>query len=528
MRIARCIVCLLAVSAAAALAPPAIPAAWAVANHIVISEVASRGASSATDEFVELYNPTLSSVDISGWKLQYKSQTGASFSDYTTMPAGATIAPHGFYLITNTGYTGSVTADRAWGSTGISDDGHVRILNASAVEIDRVGWGLANAPEGGAAAPKPTASASIERKASAGSTAATLGTGGAEQFAGNGQDTDNNGSDFVLQTGGRNPQNTLSSPEPAFASGGNGTGRGRAAPTPVYAGYAVPALAIGVAQDDAYTLASASVVIPSTWTWSHSLGDVALSGTAFAGASVSILDDTLFVTGAAVTAADSGLITVANLTSPASNGTTTFTLKTAVAAGTLTQVVRQPQVRVLKLVPIVTVHVNDASGVPTAPYGVGAEATVSGTVTVNWSGTNTDIYVQDGTGGIDLFMFGAPPIAISAGDSLIVTGSIVQFRGLTELQPDFSLVQVVASGRPIPDPMVLTCANVNATFHPDYTEPNEGRLVRVNGVSYNSVNSTITDATGTTGVFIPGTFPPTPSVFDIIGILKQYKPGTPA
>src|SRR5206468_10063129 len=68
-----------------------------------------------------------------------------------------------------------------------------------------------------------------------------------------------------------------------------------------------------------------------------------------------------------------------------------------VAAGTLTQVVRQPQVRVLKLVPIVTVHVNDASGVPTAPYGVGAEATVSGTVTVNWSGTNTDIYVQDGT-----------------------------------------------------------------------------------------------------------------------------------
>ena len=49
MRIARCIVCLLAVSAAAALAPPAVPAAWAVANHIVISEVASRGASSATD-----------------------------------------------------------------------------------------------------------------------------------------------------------------------------------------------------------------------------------------------------------------------------------------------------------------------------------------------------------------------------------------------------------------------------------------------------------------------------------------------
>src|SRR5438046_10431590 len=148
MRIARCIGCLLAGSAVATRAPPAIPAAWAVANHIVISEVASRGASSATDEFVELYNPTLSSVDISGWKLQYKSQTGASFSDYTTMPAGSAIAAHGFYLLTNTNYTGSTPTDRAWGSTGISDDGHVRIVDASAVELDRVGWGGAHAPAG--------------------------------------------------------------------------------------------------------------------------------------------------------------------------------------------------------------------------------------------------------------------------------------------------------------------------------------------------------------------------------------------
>jgi phosphatidylserine/phosphatidylglycerophosphate/cardiolipin synthase-like enzyme len=47
-------------------------------------------------------------------------------------------------------------------------------------------------------------------------------------------------------------------------------------------------------------------------------------------------------------------------------------------------------------------------------------------------------------------------------------------------------------------------------------------------VSYNSVTSTITDASGTTNIFIPTSFPPTPSVFDVIGILKQFKPGTPA
>ena len=70
-----------------------------------------------------------------------------------------------------------------------------------------------------------------------------------------------------------------------------------------------------------------------------------------------------------------------------------------------------------------------------------------------------------------------------SGDSVILTGKILQFRGLTEIQPDFSLVQVVATGRPVPEPLVLNCAQVNATFKPDYTEPNEGRLVRVNGVT---------------------------------------------
>ena len=229
-----------------------------------------------------------------------------------------------------------------------------------------------------------------------------------------------------------------------------------------------------------------------------------------------------------MTTADSGLVTVADVTSPAANGTTTFTLRTAVAAGTLTQAVRQPKVRVLKLVPIVSVHVNDASGVPVAPYGVGSEATVTGTVTVNWSGTNTSFYVQDGTAGINCFAYGVPPVALSPGDSVLVTGSILQYRGLTELQPDWSLLEVIATGRPAPEPLVLTCAEVNATFRPDYTEPNEGRLVRVNGVTYDAVTSTITDASGTANIYIPVTYPPTPSVFDVIAILLQYKPGTPA
>jgi len=522
--------CALASLAVLASITVAIPQARAVATHVVISEVSTRW-TTAYDEFVELYNPTSSAVSLSSWKMQYIS-AGGTIVEKATLSAGATIPAHGFFLLGGTNasgnYTGSATPDATFPG-GLSDTGgHVRILDASAVEIDRVGWGTASAPEGGSAAPAPSATVTIERKASAVSTAATLWTGGAEELAGNGQDTNVNGSDFVAQTNGRRPQNSSNSPEPTFSTGGNGTGRGSAAPATVFTERAVPSLAFSVAQDSAYTLTDLAILIPSDWTWSHLLADVALSGTAFASATPSLVGDTLFVAGAAVTTADSGLVTVSNFTAPATSGTWTFTLRTAVASGTLTQVVRQPKVRAMKLVPIVSVHVNDATGVPTSPFAVGSEVTVSGTVTVNWSGTNTDFYVQDGTAGIDCFAFGAPPVTLTAGDSVLVTGSIAQFRGLTEIQPDFSSLQMLATGRPVPEPLVVTCADVNATFQPDYTEPNEGRLIRINGVTYNSVTSMITDVSGTTQIYIPVSYPPTPSVFDVIGILKQYKPGTPA
>ena len=523
--------CALALLAVLASLTFAVSTARAAATHVVISEVSTRW-STAYDEFVELYNPTSGTISLAGWKLQYKSAAGASFSDLATLSAGASIPAHGFFLLGGTnsggGYTGSATPDATFPG-GLADaGGHVRILDATAVEIDKVGWGTGNSPEGGSAAPAPSATVTIERKASATSTALTLATGGTEELAGNGQDTNVNGSDFVAQNNGRHPQNSANPPEPAFSTGGNGTGRGSATPTTVFTEHVVASLAFSVAQDSAYTLTDLAILVPSDWTWSHSSGDVVLTGTAFAGATLSIVGDTLFVSGAAVTTADSGLVTVSNLAAPAASGTWTFTLRTAVAAGTLTQVVKQPKVRTLKLVPVVSVHVNDATGVPIAPYAVGSEVTVAGTVTVNWSATNTSIYLQDGTAGVNLFAYGAPPVTLAAGDSILVTGSISQFRGLTEIGPDFASLQVLATGRPAPEPLVLTCADINATFHLDGTEPNEGRVIRVNGVTYDPVTSTVSDATGTADIYIPASYPTPPSVFDVVGILQQYKPGTPA
>ncbi|MCK4404897.1 MAG: lamin tail domain-containing protein, partial [Hadesarchaea archaeon] len=49
----------------------------AATNHVVISEVFYDESGTDTNEFVELYNPTLSSVDIGGWKLKHYNQTGS-------------------------------------------------------------------------------------------------------------------------------------------------------------------------------------------------------------------------------------------------------------------------------------------------------------------------------------------------------------------------------------------------------------------------------------------------------------------
>src|SRR3989339_1754749 len=60
--------------------------------------------------------------------------------------------------------------------------------------------------------------------------------------------------------------------------------------------------------------------------------------------------------------------------------------------------------------------------------------TVAGVVTSpNFQTTNNSFYLWDGTAGVDLFMFGPPTFTWSLGDSLIITGTVAQFSGMTEI-----------------------------------------------------------------------------------------------
>ncbi|NPC70412.1 hypothetical protein HPP05_11700 [Corallococcus exiguus] len=189
-------------------------------NHVVISEVSGGNGSgtAATDEFIELYNPTNSDVDLSNWLVGYKSATGPAWTGTVTIPAGKVIRAHGYFLLGGANYsgTGFATKDLSYTSFDMSASttagGHVRLqqlVGSTYVDVDKLGWGTGNAPEGAAAPSHPAVGGSLERKAVSTSTSTSMAVGGADAARGNGQDSDNNANDFVTRAV-RQPQSSFS------------------------------------------------------------------------------------------------------------------------------------------------------------------------------------------------------------------------------------------------------------------------------------------------------------------------------
>lgn len=107
-------------------------------------------------------------------------------------------------------------------------------------------------------------------------------------------------------------------------------------------------------------------------------------------------------------------------------------------------------------------------------------ARVTGTVNgPNFQTTNLGYHFQDAQGGIQLFGFGILIPPLNLGDSIIVTGRIAQFRGLTEIIPDTQSVdiQVVATGRTV-TPITVTVPDFQAN-----PELYESRLLRMTSLN---------------------------------------------
>ncbi len=505
------------------------PSSAQVANHVVISEILIDGVNetvaSNNDEFVEIYNPTASTVDISGWTIDYRSATGTSFTNKYTMPSGTVMQPHTYFLFGGGGVSNRDNNPAPSSTLGLSNTGGgVFVRNSSGTVIDLIGWGTASSSNyEGTVAVKPGQGISLERKASSTSDATSMGTGGADALEGNGYDSDNNAGDFV-QRATPQPQSSADPSEPSTTIPGSGIGSALIVPSIVSAA-STSNFTIKFISSGTDVIDTVIVVVPSKFSWSKTIPDVSVSGTGTSGAHVDVVQDTIHVGGLAVTSTDSAAIVVHLVTVSDSAMTGIFVVKTAIAGVQPSPVSSQLVVTVTKLVRIIDLHINDSQGVPAPPYGIGAVVTVSGIITSDGNLTRTDLYLQDATAGVNIFSY-SRSYNYQVGDSVTFTGTIQQYRGTTEIAPDSAKTIFHAHGKPLPLPLLITAADVNQTFTDDYSEPNEGRLVRVNGVTYSAANAMITDVTGTAGGFIPDTWTVPAGTFDLIGILKQYKPGT--
>jgi hypothetical protein len=187
----------------------------AATSHIVISEIQIAG-SSTSDEFVELYNPTSNSIDISGWNLYRK--TAAQVTETLVATASGIIPAHGFYLFANSNFNGGITPDKVY-SENISSDNSILIRDNFGNLGDLVGLGNSNTKEG-TTIDNPIAERSVERKANSDSTEISMSLGGNDEFLGNSEDTDNNFLDFVKHVSPHisQPQGSNSAIEPVLPS----------------------------------------------------------------------------------------------------------------------------------------------------------------------------------------------------------------------------------------------------------------------------------------------------------------------
>jgi hypothetical protein len=116
----------------------------AMVDHLVISEVVTGGAS-ASDELIELHNPTAAALPLEGLEVIYVTSTGATITRRAAWELGAPgVPPGGHVLIANASGIYASVADATYASGMAATGGSVAIRILGAITaIDAAGWGTA-------------------------------------------------------------------------------------------------------------------------------------------------------------------------------------------------------------------------------------------------------------------------------------------------------------------------------------------------------------------------------------------------
>lgn len=131
-------------------------------NQVILSEILTGTSTSASQEFIEIYNNTDKDIDLTGWHIQYTSATKTDWaSPSRNISLTGIIKTKAYYLLTSTAYLTS-KANLSYSATLSQTGGHLRIVDKLSNTQDQLGWGNAAMPLG-IAVEAPAAGSSLAR-----------------------------------------------------------------------------------------------------------------------------------------------------------------------------------------------------------------------------------------------------------------------------------------------------------------------------------------------------------------------------
>ncbi len=491
------------------------PDVHASSNGIVISQVYGGGGNAGStfkNDFIEVFNAGAASVDLTGWSVQYASAAGTTWQ--VTALTGS-LAPGQYFLVQESQGAGGTTplpTPNATGNIAMSATAGKVALSSSTTAlsggcplggtvIDFVGYGTgasgASCFEGTAAAPTLTNTTAALRK-------------------GNGtQDTDSNSADFA--TGPPNPRNSVAGPS-------NPSGVGVANPSSVAEG---GTSLLTVLVNPGTSPVSTGIVVT---------GDLSSIG---GSATEPFFDDGT------------------NGDATANNGTFSFSaivaINAAPGAKTLAIVITDAQGRTGKASIALTVtaaplnlSIHDIQGPGDISPVVGRLVSTTGVVTAVVSNgfffQNPDSSVDSDPNtseGMFVFTSSRPAAVASVGNLVQVTGTVGEFipssdpNSPSSTEIDGPAIALISTGNPLPAPVILTSADINAAGPIGQLEKYEGMRVHVDVLTASGPtdgNLNEANATSTSNGIFFGVLAGIPQPFREPGVQlpDPLPPGSPA
>ncbi len=154
-------------------------------TSLLISEIKTASANSASQEFIEIYNASSNDIDVTGWKVQYIAATSTNANDIAVLEG---ILRSGGRLLLSSQVSSQPYIEGAdfYFNAGLAAaGGHVRIMMSDQTTVvDTAGWGSARYAEG-LAATAPSSGSSLVRNS---------------DLSGNMPDTNDNSKDFSISS----------------------------------------------------------------------------------------------------------------------------------------------------------------------------------------------------------------------------------------------------------------------------------------------------------------------------------------